>query len=559
MRDTRSKFASPFETDLPLPMLGIRYQNAANTDFQYCREAINMWVSPAGNLETRPSILSATWVDTEDTTGRPTPIRDGSPVTGVYFSPSFKNVFFSKKKSDGKNYLFRFDPDLDGDTQRIYEVGELTGDNDKVCIIDFMEPTSASRTRVYVASGGVPQYWNGMSLMTQTKAGPDFAEVPELDYITTWTDRLWGFKGYTVYASGYRAPDDWGGATGASTGTNGGYIEVRKGDGADISGFCIFQGEIYLTKAAKVGHQSSFWTITGNSFNASSTNPFSLHLINNGIGCVDPFTMVAVSNSVMFAGSDGRIYSQSSVDRYAYPESTPENMNVIASFTGRTTPVSASFQPVLGYYFIINKESSGIYHDIWAYHIGTKGWWRWHLSLEEFPTCICAGERDTMYIGTSSGSVYRLDPATYGVDGGRGVRSTNFTSTLSFGIIDANSTKDKFFEWLFVDYLPIGHAGQMWVDYKEGRGYTYAYTASALSEISRNSLSVGWDSPSSQWDNPEQGWDMGGTVEVKNRINRRSSTMGVTLSANTPFRLIGIAITGGLIATRDRFWHKGVR
>jgi hypothetical protein len=525
-----------------------------------------MWVSPQGNLETRPSFNAALPEMSMLSTEEPFKTRNGGAVTGVYFSPAFRQLFFSKKMADGKNHFFRYDQTLDfymdGTTQvsAARELGVLTGTNDQVCILDFIDPPNTKVGRTYIASGGILQYWDGDNLVTQTKpASGSFANVPELDFIATWTDRLWGFKGHTIYGSGYRAPDDWGPIDGAGTGTTGGYIEVRPGDGAVISGFCIFQGQVFLTKAASVGHQESFWTISGTSFNAASSDPFSLTLINNGIGCRNPFTMVPVSNSFVFAGADGRIYNQESMDRYAFPESTPMNMKVISGFTTRTEPQCAAYQPNLGYYFVVNKEPTGPFYDIWALHLGTSAWWKWHLALDENPTSICTGHKDALYIGTNSGMIYKLNTLSYGVDGGAGVKTLPFTSGISFGIMDANSTRDKFFEWMFVDYLPLGHAGQMWVDYREGRGYTYAYTGSVLTSTSKNNASVGWDSPASMWDDPEEviGWDMGGTIEVKNRINRRSSTMQIALSANTPFRLIGVAVTGGMIATRDRYWTKG--
>jgi hypothetical protein len=560
MRDNRSKFQAPFDLDIPMPALGIDYQNVSKTDWQYCREATNVWVSPAGNLESRPSVLGYTPEITLDQTSTPSNTRDGSAVTGLYFSPSFKQLFMAKKKSDGNNYLFRFDPDIDGD--HVQELGLLTGKNDQVCMLDFIDPPQEKVGRVYIASGGVVQYWDGDVLTVQaipTVAPEKYAPVPELDYLAAWTDRLWGFKGHTVYGSGYRSPDDWGPKDGAQVGPLGGNIEVRPGDGANITGFCIFQGAVYLTKAASVGHQSSYWTITGSSFLAASTDPYALQLINNGVGCTNPFTMTAVTNSVVFAGADGRIYSQESVDRYAFPEATPLNMKVITGFTGRAKPMCSAFQPMLGYYFLVSKEEDGPFYDIWCLHLGTNGWWKWHLAIDEYPTSICAGPKDILYIGTNKGMIYQLDSLSYGIDGGKGLKEVPYISSIHFGIMDANSTRDKFFEWLFVDYLPLGRAGQMWVDYREGRGYTYVYTASALSESSRNNASVGWDSPASKWDDEEGeiGWDMGGTVEIKNRINRRSSTMQIALSANTPFRLIGLAVTGGMIATRDRYWTKG--
>jgi hypothetical protein len=510
-----------------------------------------MWISPDGNLETRPSIVPII------------KLPNGGRITGLFHSKMFNCTFIVSNGTSsegtpwvpGDNILFK----LDTSTQPpiATALGALSGKNEKVSIIEFINPMSETKTdpNIFIASGGILEHYDGVSIKAYPK-NTGSIDTPEMDYITSWQERLWGFKGNTIYASGYRDPGDFGPSSGEIQLTTGGQIEIRPNDGTEISGICIFQGNTYVTKAEKGGTKGSFWTITGTSFHPESSDPITVKLINDGLGCVDPFTMLPTLNTVMFCGIDGQVFSQSEVDRYAYPQSVPTNQRVLPAFKGNNEPFVAAFQPRLGYYTVLMRNESSGFAEIWAYHVGTQGWWRWEL-INASPTFIAPGERDQLLFGDINGVISRMDLSSYGVDGGNDItRRQQYTSGLSFGIIDANSTRDKFFEWLFVDYLPLGDPGQMWVDYREGRGYTYAYTSGVLSDQNQTAKAVGWDFAVSQWDVPHVGWDMGGTVEVANRVNRRTSTLQIALNANTPFRLIGVAITGGVIATKFRSWYR---
>ena len=487
-----------------------------------------MWLSPAGNLETRPSIKPIVNIGTE------------APIQGIYY---FTLGSYLIVASDNK--LFKV-----GGAFHVEEIGLLSGENERVSMCQFLG-------KVYIASGGVLQVYDG-STVSLVEPATGMVPTPELDFITEWQERLWGFKGDSLYASGYRAVDDFGTADpSVANFSTGGHMEIRPGDGTSITGLCVFQGSPYLTKGSANGRAGSFWTITGSSFVAETTDPFSAKLVNNGVGCINPFTMHSSLNTILFAGPDGNIFSESQLDQYVYPQSMPANNRVIPAFLGDNEVACAMYQPKLGYYMVVLRNGATKYHEIWANHVGTNSWWLWQITNTE-PCFIASGEKDIVYIGDLSGIVHIIDTKIYGTDGGNNLtKIENVWSGLSFGILDANSTRDKFFEWLFVDYLPLGQAGQMWVDYREGRGYTYAYTASALSGGAQTAMTVGWDYAVSQWDVPEIGWDMGGTVEVMNRINRRTSTLQIALNANTPFRLIGVSITGGMIATRTRSWFRG--
>jgi hypothetical protein len=536
MRENRSKFASPLELDIPLPSRGIDYLTVNKTDFEYCRSSTNMWISPSGNLETRPSMI---------------PIFQGiGRVTGLFYTKLFDTTLavfngsydLSGKWVKGDNMLYKWDG------TSLSSIGKLSGANLQVRIIEFLG-------KVFFASGGQLQQWDGTTLSVPAiKTGGN--PIPSVDFIDTWQERLWGFRDQTLYISGYRDAGEFGATSGTATGFTGGFIEIRPNDGTNISGFCIFQGGIYVTKSSEDGVKASFWTIEGSSFNATSTDPFAVKMINDAVGCVNPHTMCPTLNTVIFVGEGGTVYTEENIDVYAQPQSVAINQRVAPAFKGANSPLCAAYQPMLGYYVLLMGNESTSFSEIWAHHVGTKGWWRWEL-INNHPTCVSAGHRNELLIGDVDGVVYRLDEANYGIDGGNNItKRQSYTSGLTFGIIDANSTRDKFFEWLFVDYLPLGESGQMWVDYREGRGYTYAYTGGLLSGGAQTSKTIGWDYAASIWDTETVGWDMGGTVEVANRINRRTSTLQVALNANTPFRLIGVAVTGGVIATKFRSWSR---
>lgn len=526
MRDQKNRFQKPFDIDMQVPRLGINYMAPYASDYNYCRGAGNMWFSPLGYLETRPSVRRISHNES----------TNFGPIKGMLYSETRQKLFVAA----GTKFCV-----LDEDN-KLTEIGDLTGNNDKVCLLEYL-------SNIYVASGGVLQVYDGTTLSVPTPAA-DTVPIPQLDYIQTWQERIFGFKNYTLWGSGYRTADDWGPISADVSTSLGGSIDIRPGDGGIIMGFIIFQGSFYIMKGNKAGLNGSFWTLTGSSFRDDSSDLYSLRLVNEGIGCVDPFTVAPAMNSVLFLGDGGNVYSQVSVDKYAFPQSMPVNQLVQDAFRTNLDPVCATYQPMLGYYFLIMSNFTTLFSEIWCYHEGTGGWWRWTLQ-DIRPTFACKGPRDELYFGDGDSRIYRLNHGYYGSDGDED-SSLTYVSGFTTYSIDTGNTFDKFWEWLYVSYLPLGGAGQMWVDYREGRGYTFAYTASVLSEHDDNLGVVGWDAIASQWDVPTFKWDMGRSIERRNRINRRAASLQLRLQSNTAFRLIGISLTGGTIARSIRGWTK---
>jgi hypothetical protein len=266
--------------------------------------------------------------------------------------------------------------------------------------------------------------------------------------------------------------------------------------------------------------------------------------------------MHPILNTVMFAGPGGLMFTEKSVDQHVYPQSVPANDTVVLAFRNGTKPECACYQPTLGYYFLINAQQSGEYYEVWAYDSVTPGWWRWSLAGVNV-TMVTDGPDQKVFFGSKDGKILELMNGLHGYDldeqKSGGMR---YSSGFTLQSIDANSTRDKFFEWFYIDYLPLGPAGQMWLDYREGRGYTYKYTSSALSGSEENALTVGWDTPISQWDKDGIAWDAGRTVEKANRVNRRSNTQQVSVYSNVAVRIVGLAINGGMIARKARGWSK---
>jgi hypothetical protein len=518
--------------DLPLPLLGIDYMGSAAPDFNYCRGSNNMWLSPDGYMETRPAV---TRINSNTYTV-------ASPVRGLYFSELMGELMFVRGHE-----LFS----IDTGNGQITEYGALpSSTNPRVCMVDYMG-------MLYIATGSILVRLDpsdpAAGVQTIPKA-PDTADIPELDFLVAWQERLWGIKGETLWGSGYRTADDWGPADGSITTSLGGHLDVRYGDGAKLTGMTIYQGGFYLTKGRSDGMVSSFWEVTGSSFRAESTDPYSLHLVSNGVACVNPFTMVPTLNSVMFMGNGGHVYSEQSMDKYVFPQSVPVNQRVAPAFRIDIEPLCAAFQPMLGYYFLLFGNPVSNYYTVWAYHPGTGGWWWWTLPTIN-AVMVAPGPNDQLYFGDDRGYIYKLNIGYYGKDKGPTVEQV-YSSGFSTAILDTASTRDKFFEWFYIDYVPIGHAGQVWLDYREGRGYTYIYTGSVFSDARVNQGVLGWDERASQWDSPEVGWDMGSPIERRNRVNRRASSMQISIQANTPFRMLGMALTGGTIAQRQRGWTK---
>lgn len=497
---SRQQTQQPFEGRVGLPLRGI---NIATQEIgqDECRDAINFWLSEYGNLESRPGTV------------RITNSPGNGPVKGIYFSEALGKLLVAA----GTNLY------LVADDGAVTTLGALAGEAPKVSMIDFVG-------KVYIASGTGLQCYDGTSLSTVVKAGT--TDVPNLLYLVVFGDRLWGCEDNSRVAwSGVRSATDWGGGADLT----GGYVFVRDGDGAKISGLCLYQGGLLVAKSTSLGTKVSTWKVTG-----ATPAEFAVTLISEGVGSICLHAMDRMMNDAIFAGNGG-VYSYVMTQEYQYPQAFPLSLKVRPMYD-RFHPTIGRYHPRLGMYFLGTQEGA-----IFVYHSGAESWWRWTFSGFD-ASYLATGKGDVLLIGGSNGHVYRLDQTrNVWTDDG-----TAYVMMLLSRVFDLDSPlRRKWLSWFYVDFLPFA-SGMLGVDYRRGYGLEYQFSTVFPTETTE--VPAGWDG-SFRWDTNGIGWDQGTVSTVRDRIGIQGDTIQFQFAATAPLRLIGMGLEGGVLWKRPLGWR----
>lgn len=177
--------------------------------------------------------------------------------------------------------------------------------------------------------------------------------------------------------------------------------------------------------------QGQLYNLTG-----SSAQDFAIEDFYPGSGAAGAESLAYIGNDVIY-GRKGRVESVSDTDRFGDSEAndlTREVLDVIKAYTGWTTVYNSRLNRV---YLFPTGQS-----EVWVFDTAMRGgevspWMRWRTthSLAFQPTFVASmldpsDGLEYVFMGDSSGRVFRLEGTGAGGDGGTDAVDMQFTSRL---------------------------------------------------------------------------------------------------------------------------------
>lgn len=479
---------------LPLPVKGLNSAlPASQIDDGEMAEGFNFWLSPEGHFESRPGLTKLT-----------TKSDTGSAIKGIYYSPANSETLVA---SGTKLYSYA--------SNEVTEIGNLSGTNSKVHMLDFNGAT-------YVASGGVLQVYNGTNITDCTNTGTNDVP-PDARYLQVRRDRLFVAcdTESSLYYSGSYDGGDWGGGDGA----DGGIINVRMNDGAQISGLVQVDGSLAVFKA-NLGNLNNPQPCSISLLVGETPTDFVFYDIREGTSVVEPHTISPVLNDVAFCGNGG-VFTLAQVQSFDNPRSFPVSLKIRPTFRS-FTPACACYADTRGYYIVVTNGYT------FAYHVGMRAWFTW--SHEDITmTYVANGGDDKVLFGSSDGHLYYLDDdgTTFDDDG------TEPAWQFSTKAYDFKTpTAEKWFHKLYLTFQPLGGTGHIGVNYRKNTGSS---TLGARSVGASTSNLAGWDGAFS-WDTEGVGWDDDAMLQKGHMIRLRARNMQFQVVPTIPVRLVEWAL-----------------
>lgn len=460
-----------------------------------------MWVSPAGQFETRPGFE------------RVTESAFGGPVQGGYYSAALdKNLV----AADGGLYT------LNITSGGAASIGALSGSMDRVSFLDFLG-------HCYVASGGVLQVYDGASLAAATSM-TGFDPPLYARYLDTWNSRLWvGCAGSLLKYCAFRDPEDWGG----SSEDGGGLFYIEDGDGAEISGLGLVSGQVVIFKGSKSKGPWSVSKITG-----STVDNFASGVISRGTSCIEGHTVAPVQNDLFFVGNGG-VFSLQQLENFKDPKAFPISLRIQPAMNSYT-PLSAVYDSGRGMYFLATDLA------MFVWHYGTQGWHQWKLAGIA-PSCVWLGSGGDLFAGGQDGHVYRLGRSVY-TDNGVG-----YVSSWSTGVQHGGDPYlEKLWKWLHYSLTPLG-AGTVNISWKRDFGTRAVNSEAAVLD---GAESVGWDGGFA-FDVPGKGWDRVSFVSGRKRLSFRARDLMLEFASSAPIRYVQAGANGAFLGPTRDSWIGG--
>ena len=461
-----------------------------------------MWVSPKGDFETRPGLERITVSAFE------------GAVQGGYYSAALDRNLVA-----AKGFLY----ELDMFSGVASLIGPLSGDMSRVSFLDF-------RGECYVASGGVLQVFDGAGLDNVTSlTGND----PPLSarFLGTWNSRLWvaGADSQLRFC-GFRDPQDWGG----SSEDGGGLFYVEDGDGAEISGLGLVDGQVVIFKGSKEKGPWSVSKITG-----TTVEDFASGVISRGVACVEGHTVANVQNDLFFVGNGG-VFSLQQLENFKNPRAFPISLRIQPALNSYT-PLSAVYEPGRGMYFLATSLA------FFVWHMGTEGWHQWKFAGDISPSSVWTGAGDEVYTGAQNGHVYRLSRAVYADD------EAGYVSSWSSGAQNGGDPyAEKYWKWMHFSLTPLG-GGAASISWKKDFGTVRAHGEGI--EVD-GSQSIGWDGGFA-FDIPGKGWDKASFISRRERLGFRARDIQMDFASTAPIRYVQAGVVGALLGRTKDKWEQG--
>lgn len=492
-----------FDIQIPPPIGGINVSVPIHAvPMEQCVEAWNIWISPNGEIATRPGTSSLL------TTPLP------GPITGLHFSAPLGAYLVA---SAGKLYK------LDTAAKTATLLGDLAGNaTNKVSFADF-------KSKCYVASGGVLQCYDGASFASVTSLTANPAPQKAL-YVVAQDARLWtGELESRLSYSGTYDPQDWGGAAENS----GGFLYIEDGDGAEITGLSLIEGVPIIFKGN--GDRGPY---TVARIDGTTPENFMTKTLTKGVSCINGHTIQPYLNDLLFVGQDG-VFSYQLLRDYVNPRPFPISLRVAPLFAAYT-PHDATFDPKRGIYILAMSGA------VLVWHAGTESWWKLAFPFNVVATSI--GGSGEILFGSDVGQVYSMGSEIAGnwLDDGE-----MYTSGFSTPAIHHNMPSvEKLFKWLYVAVSPLG-PGSFTISWRKDYGQI---SVASYGETLPDYLMVGWDG-AFEWDNPNIGWDQMTSVSRRRRLETRARDIQIRFNSMAPFKFLNASCSGALMGYMKDRWR----
>ena len=491
-----------FNVDFP-PMLGGLNVTVppSSIDLSQISDGWNVWVTPSGDFSSRPGILK---------------------VNTTAFPDAIANGFYSGTLD--KTLVATYGREL-------YVLNESTGDKAKIgnlngtAVPDFADFMG----KCFIASGGILQVYDGTTLSNVVSTTSNSAPAHAI-FLESFENRLWAAEtGSKLNFCGTRDYVDWGGAVENS----GGFIYIEDGDGAEISGLGLLEGNPIVFKGGLIHGPYSISRVTG-----TNVEDYSAKLMTRGLSCLRGHTVQNYLTDLLFIGKEG-LFSHQQVKDFDNPRSIPMSLRVSTLFKSYPS-YNAVYDPVTGYYFVVTSL------PVLCWHANTQSWYQWTFSGMT-PRCVFLGKFDDVLFGSNEGDVHRCRN-TAGAYKDNGIA---FQSSFTTGILNGGSpATEKLWKWLVLAMKPLSE-GAFALEWR--KDFSTKHVGSQGEPVSSD-IFTDWDG-AFRWDEAAIGWDQDSYVVRRRRLSCRGRDLQLRMTSSGGFRLLAISVNGALLRRTGDSWR----
>jgi len=507
---TRGSNKRQYVKDLPFEvgLMGLNTSRPCNLiSDQELVEATNWWINQFGEFEVRPGFTSI--------------------LTNKLSSSSVKSIFYYEYSDE---ILFVCDVYLyavassGGDPRLLGEVNSYD-DTSNITAVNFNE-------NLYIASGGPLQVYDGSILTDVIAQEFSFSAPEEAGCVAVHMNRLWvgQYNGDNVYYSGVEDATDWG-RDGAEAEEDEGLLLNGGSFSLDRDGDVILATSTYLERLffLKGSHVNTVHEIMG-----TSADDFYPKRKSSGLSASSAH-LVAETDKLMYFGNQTGVYSMQVVDQLGNVESLPESLKVGKIYQA-STPSGMTFSERYGYLFIINEDG-----ELLALHRGTGAWFL--LIIDAFNATYVAGINRELYVGDSTGQIYKFDESINEDDG------SNYPHHFKTKTYFSETTQKAWIEriYAFITYIDTGNIDfTAYADF----GFTKLRT---ISKAGTGSYEYGFDG--------DMGFDEGADPEEEDSYEGAYSALttydfnDIVKSGDSYFVSLQDANTGNAL-TESAWWEE---